>query len=64
MAAIPDSIKIKLEVDTTELDVALGKLERFIELQKKSMSLPIPVNTQHTSSRADYVSYQLNKNDN
>ena len=61
MAAIPDSIKIKLEVDTTELDVALGKLERFIELQRKSVCLPMPVNNQHASSRADYVSYQLNK---
>lgn len=40
LAGIPDSIKIKLEVDTTELDTAIEKLERFIKLQKQSMALP------------------------
>lgn len=40
MAAIPDSIKIKLEVDTSELDIAIEKLKLLIKLQQKSSCMP------------------------
>lgn len=42
MAAIPHSIKIKLEVDTTELDIALEKAR---ELQNILNRLKVNVTT-------------------
>ncbi|MDU6361807.1 MAG: hypothetical protein E6590_17895 [Clostridiales bacterium] len=35
MAAIPDIIKIKLEVDTTELDIAVEKAKELEKLLNK-----------------------------
>lgn len=37
MAAIPEEIKVKLTVDTTELDEAIEKIEKYISLQKQSV---------------------------
>ena len=37
LASFPEEIKIKLQVDATQLDDVLGKLERLIELQQKSV---------------------------
>ena len=48
MAAIPDSIKIKLEVDTTEVDEAIEKvkqlnelMEKHVKVQKQGMNIPM-----------------------
>lgn len=48
MAAIPDSIKIKLEIDTTEVDEAIEKvkqlnelMEKHVKVQKQDMNIPM-----------------------